>query len=102
VYARLHTLETTPETYEQGLEIVRDQLLPWASESTGFRGLLGLVDDSREKALVLTLWDDEASLEHGAAAGDTLSRGAAEASGATRLALETFEVAVYAFPGARD
>jgi hypothetical protein len=102
VYARLHTLETTPETYEQGLEIVRDQLLPWASESTGFRGLIGLVDDARETALVLTLWDDEESLEQGAAAGDRLSLRAAQASGATRRALQTFEVAVYELPGARD
>jgi hypothetical protein len=99
VYARLHTLETTPETYEQGLAIVRDQLLPWASESTGFRGLVGLVDGARETALVLTLWEDEGALEHGAAAGDALSRGAAEASGATRRALETFEVVVYELPG---
>ena len=99
MYARLHTLDTTPETYEQGLAIVRDQLLPWASESTGFRALIGLVDDARETALVLTLWDDEESLEHGAAAGDALSRGAAEASGATRRSLQTFEVLVYELPG---
>ena len=99
MYARLHTLETTPETYEKGLEIVREQLLPWTTESTGFRGLIGLVDAGRETALVLTLWDDEASLEQGAAAGDALSRGAANASGATRRALQTFEVAVYELPG---
>jgi hypothetical protein len=98
VYARLHTLETTPETYEQGLAIVRDQLLPWARESTGFRGLIGLVDGARSTALVLTLWDDEASLEHGAAAGDALSLGAAEAAGATRRSLETLEVSLFELP----
>jgi hypothetical protein len=99
VYARLHTLETTPDTFEKGLAIVRDQLLPWTSESTGFRGAIGLVDGSRETALLLTFWEDRESLEHGAAAGDELSLGAADAAGATRRALETYEVVVFELPG---
>jgi hypothetical protein len=91
-FARLHTLETTPKQFEAGLRIVRDQLLPWVRESSGFRGLIGLVDREQGKALVLTLWADLESLEESAAAGDRLSALAADASGATRRSLETFEV----------
>jgi hypothetical protein len=47
VFARLHTLATTPEQAERGLEIITSVFLPWARESTGFRGLLRLVDIAR-------------------------------------------------------
>jgi hypothetical protein len=56
VFARLHTLATTPEQYDVGLELVRDELLPWARESSGYCGLSGLVNRATGKALVLTLW----------------------------------------------
>lgn len=95
MYARLHTLKTTPEQYEQGLELVREQLLPWARDSTGFCGLIGLVDRAREMTLVLTLWADEAALERSAAAGDELSRLAAAATGATRRSLDDYEVSLF-------
>jgi hypothetical protein len=98
VFARLHTIETTREQHEFGLEIVREEFLPWARDSTGFRGLIGLVDEARETALVLTLWSDRAALDESAAAGERLSGLAAEASGATRRSLESFEVTLFEVP----
>ena len=98
MFARLHTLETTKEQYEIGVEIVRNEFLPWARDSTGFRGLIGLVDESRENAMVLTLWADETALEASAAAGDELSRLASTISGSTRRSLESFEVTIFDVP----
>jgi hypothetical protein len=98
VFARLHTLATTPEQYDLGLELVRDELLPWARESSGYCGLIGLVDRTSGKALVLTLWADEVALEDGAETGDRLSALAANASGATRQGLESFEVSLFDVP----
>jgi hypothetical protein len=95
VYARLHTIETTPEQYEHGLQLIKEQLLPWARESTGFCGLIGLVDRAKGTSLVLTLWADEETLDRSADAGDELSRLAAEATGATRQSLEDFEVGIF-------
>ena len=63
MFARLHTIETTKEQYEAGLEIIQNEFLPWARESSGFCGLIGLADETREKALVLTLWKDRDALE---------------------------------------
>jgi hypothetical protein len=94
MFARLHTLETTEEQFDEGLRIVRDDLLPWVRESSGYRGLIGLVDRSQGKALVLTLWADAESLERSVEAGERLSALAAEASGAKRRSLETFEVSL--------
>lgn len=92
MFARIHTLETTPEQFERGLAVIRDDLLPWATESTGFRGLIGLAGRGKESALVITLWEDEESLEASEAAGMQLSDLTAKLSGATRRALEDYEV----------
>ena len=91
----MHVLETTPEADERGLEIVRDQLLPWLRGSTGFRGLLRLTTREGTKTLVLTLWADEESLEASAEVGNKLSDLTAEAVGVTRKALEVYEVTLF-------
>ena len=98
MFARVHTLETTREAYEVGLELLRNEFLPWARDSTGFRGLIGLVDEAHEKALVLTLWSDEETLDASAEAGDQLSRLGAVVSGSTRRSLESFEVSIFEVP----
>jgi heme-degrading monooxygenase HmoA len=95
VFARLHILETTPEQNERGLEIVRDQLLPWLRDSTGFRGLLRLSDREGSKTLVITLWTDEDALRASAEAGNRLSELTAETVGVTRKALEEYEVTLF-------
>ena len=91
----MHVLETTPEQNERGLEIVRDQLLPWLRDSTGFRGLLRLSDRVAAKTLVITLWADEESLRASAKAGSHLGELTAETVGTTRLALDDYEVSLF-------
>lgn len=92
--ARLHTLEATPEQYEAGLRIVRDDLLPWARESSGFSGVIGLVDHDSGKALLVTLWANEEAREQSAAAAERLSALAADASGADWQSIENFDVSL--------
>jgi hypothetical protein len=93
--ARLHTLEATPEQYEAGLRIVKDDLLPWARESSGFCGAIGLVDRDSGKALLLTLWSDEEARTNSAAAADRLSSLAANATGARRQSIDDFDVSIF-------
>ena len=98
MYARITTLETTADQFEEGLRIVRDDLLPWARESAGYRGLIGL--DSRDDGttLVVTLWASAETLEASLAAADHLSAGASVLSGATRTTIGHFEVALLDLP----
>lgn len=91
----MHVLETTPEQNDRGLEIVRDQLLPWLRDSTGFRGLLRLSNPEGTKTLVITLWADDEALRASAAAGNRLSELTAETVGVTRKALEEYEVTLF-------
>jgi heme-degrading monooxygenase HmoA len=90
--ARVHTLQATPEQDDHGVEIVRDQILPWLRDSTGFRGLIRLAHRGGGKTLVVTLWADENALQASAEAGDRLGELTAATTGATRLALEEYEV----------
>ena len=46
MFARVHVLATTPRQQERGLELVRDQLLPWLRDSTGYRGLIRVEPDA--------------------------------------------------------
>jgi heme-degrading monooxygenase HmoA len=91
----LHTLQTTPDQHDLGLEIVRDQLLPWLRDSSGFRGLIRLWNPDEAKTLVITLWADEDSLRASAEAGDKFGELAAETVGTTRLALDDYEVSLF-------
>jgi hypothetical protein len=92
--ARLHRLSTTPEQYETGLRIVQDDLLPWARESDGYCGALGVVNRETGEAFLLTLWADEESRTKSADAAERLSSIAALASGAGREAVENLDVSI--------
>ena len=83
--ARLHAIQTTQEQHDLGLEIVRDQLLPWLRESSGFRGLIRLWSPAESKTLVITLWADEESLRSWCA----------ERLAPFKLALEDYEVSFF-------
>ncbi len=87
----MHTLETTAEGHDEGLELLRD-ILPWLRESTGYRGVLRLSSPDRSKTVVITLWADEASMRETAESGHGLGTLAAEVTGSTRLALDDFEI----------
>jgi hypothetical protein len=96
----MHVLETTPEQHDHGLVLVRDQLLPWLRESTGFRGLIRMSNTREGRTLVITLWADEESLRASAEAGGKLSELTAATAGVRRLALEEFEVSLFDVAGA--
>jgi hypothetical protein len=91
----MHTVETTAEGHDRGLEILRHELLPWLRESTGFRGLLRLATVDRSKTVVITLWADEKALQESAETGRGLGELAAEAAGSKRVALEDYEVTYF-------
>ncbi len=95
MFARLHVLQTTPEQHDRGLELVRDQLLPWLRDSTGYRGLIRLDDRGAGKTLVITLWADKEALQASAESADRLGELTAATAGATRLALEQYEATLF-------
>lgn len=92
--ARLHRLRTTAEQYETGLRIVLEDTLPWARESDGYCGAIGLVNRETGEALLVTLWSDEESRTKSAEPAERLSSIAALASGADLEGIENLEVSI--------
>jgi hypothetical protein len=92
--ARLHRLSTTPEQFEAGLRMVQDDLLPWARESDGYCGSIGVVNRETGQAFLLTLWADEESRTKSAEAAARLSSITALASGADLEAIENLDVSI--------
>ena len=98
---RLHRLSTTPEQFDTGLRMVQDDLLPWARESDGYCGALGVINRETGEAFLLTLWADEESRAKSADAAERLSSIAALASGADLEGVENLDVSlVDLFPNA--
>ena len=95
MFARVHVLQTTPEQSEAGLEIFREQLLPWLRDTSGYRGLIRLVDKDNDRTIVISLWADEEAMQASTEAGVKLAELTAENVGATRLGLEQYEATVF-------
>jgi heme-degrading monooxygenase HmoA len=91
----MHTLQTSPEQHDRGLEIVRDQIMPWLRDSSGFRGLIRLADRAGAKTLVITLWADEETLRASARSSEQMGMLTVSTTGATRLALEEYDVTFF-------
>jgi heme-degrading monooxygenase HmoA len=91
----MHILQTSPEVHDRGLELVRDQILPWLRDSTGFRGLVRLDNRTEGRTLVVTLWADEEALRASAEAAERLTALAVDTSGATRERVEEFDVTFF-------
>jgi hypothetical protein len=92
--ARLHRLRTTAAQYEAGLRMVQDDLLPWARESDGYCGAIGLVNRETGEALLVTLWSDDAARVKSAEPAERLSSIAALASGAELEGIENLDVSI--------
>jgi heme-degrading monooxygenase HmoA len=95
VFARVHVLQTTPEQSDTGLEIVRDQLLPWMRDTSGFRGLIRLLDRENGRTLVISLWADEEALQASTDAGEQFAELTAQATGSKRLGLDIYEATLF-------
>ena len=101
MYARIHTIDSTPEQHTEGIQLVREEILPWLRDSTGFRGIVGLLDPSSGKALAITLWADEESLRASEESGEKLGTLATVATGAVQRSLDDYEVTLFELmPGA--
>ena len=94
MHARLTTSQYQLDKVDEALQIYRESILPELRQQPGFKGVMGLVDRSKGKAISLTLWESEA---------DALASGAGSAYMQASLAkfaaffvaapvIETYEV----------
>jgi heme-degrading monooxygenase HmoA len=93
--ARVSTYEGPSHRMEEGINYVRERILPAARNIAGFSGILLLADRETGKALSITLWESEQSLRDSEEEAARLRRETAEAGGETIAGVERYEVSIF-------
>jgi heme-degrading monooxygenase HmoA len=100
VYARISTLEGSPEHIDEGLRQVRENGLPQLKQQEGFKGMVALADRQTGKTIGISFWESEEALKASEEAADRVREDAAEALSETIAAVERYEVGLFEVPSA--
>ena len=92
MYARISTLEGSPDQIDQGLRYVRENVLPQLQQQDGFEGMIALADRQSGRVLGVTFWESEEALRASEEAADRLRADSAEAMSDTIAGVERYEV----------
>ncbi len=95
MYARISTLEGSPENIDEGLRQVRENVLPQIQQQEGFEGMVALADRQSGKTLGITFWQSEEALKASEEAADRLREDSAEAMSDTIAGVERYEVGLF-------
>lgn len=90
--ARVTTFEGDPERMDEGVQIYREQVVPWLRDSTGFRGVIIMIDRENERALGVSFWTTVEAATDAYASGATLRDELAASVGTKMTGEELFEV----------
>lgn len=95
MYARVTTIEGSPERMDEATRHVREQVLPQLRQMDGFRGFIALGDRQNGKVLGVALWESEEVLRSTEEAVSRVRSGAAESAGGTVASVEQYEVTIF-------
>ena len=98
MYARMSTLEGSPDQIDQGLRHVREQVLPLIQQQEGFEGFIALADRQSGKVIGVSLWESEQAMQASEQVGDRTRSESAEATGGTVAGVERYEVGLIEMP----
>jgi hypothetical protein len=90
--ARVTTFEGDPERMVEGVRIYRDQVVPWLRDSTGFRGVMILVDHENDRGMGLSFWTTMEAATDAYASGAMLRDEVAASVETTMTGEEFYEV----------
>ena len=79
MYARMTTIHSPADRMDEGIDKVKETILPLMRDIPGFKGVLGLVDRTASTGLTLTLWEDEQAMQRGEEEGARLREEVAKA-----------------------
>jgi heme-degrading monooxygenase HmoA len=95
VYARVSTLEGSPEQIDEGLRYLREEILPTGKDDPGFKGLIALADRNSGKTLSITLWESEQEMRATEQDANQLRSAWSETSGQEVASVESYEVGLF-------
>jgi heme-degrading monooxygenase HmoA len=95
MYARLTTLEGSPDRIDDAIRYIQEQVLPQLQQMDGFKGFIALGDRQSGKVRGVALWESEEALRATDEAASRLRGGVADATGGRVADVEQYEVAVF-------
>ena len=100
MYARLTTIEGSPDKMDDATRHIQEQTLPQLQQMDGFKGFVALGDRNSGKLLGVAFWESKEALRATEEAVSSVRSGAAEATDGTVAGVEQYEVIVFEAPSA--
>jgi heme-degrading monooxygenase HmoA len=100
MYARLTTIEGSPERMDDAKRHLQERVLPQLSQMEGFKGFVALGSRQSGKLQGVAFWESEEALRATDEAVSSVRSGVAEATGGTVVSVEEYEVFVNEAPSA--
>jgi hypothetical protein len=94
VFARVSTFRGDPAQIDQGINYIRESVLPSVRPDEGLEGVYHLVDRQSGKAISITLWESEEAMRATEEEANQLRAEIANAANATIESVETYEVGI--------
>lgn len=95
MFARVTTVQGQPQSVDESLKVMQENVLPRAREISGFKGVLSLVNRETGKGITVTLWENEEAMKASEEAAKSLRGQAVGAvEGSEVVSGEPFEVAI--------
>jgi hypothetical protein len=102
VIARVTTFEGDPERMEEGVRIYREQVVPWLRDSTGFRGVIIMIDRENDRAMGVSFWTTLEAASDADSSGATLRDELAASVGSILTGEEFLDVVTAEALGIKD
>ncbi|HEX9891444.1 MAG TPA: hypothetical protein VGB28_05225 [Actinomycetota bacterium] len=96
MWARVTTIEGTPDQADIAVKLVEENVIPAAKQWQGFSGGWWLLDRATGRMIAMTLWDSEETLNASAEAATTLRKDTTDELGGNIVSVESYEVAAKA------
>lgn len=92
MFARVSTLQGSPDGVEAGIASAREEVWPGVQKLEGCKGMIALGDRTSGKMIAITLWETEDALKASEEAATQLRDASAETASAQVANVERFEV----------
>ena len=100
MYARVSTIEGSPDKVDDATRQTQEQTLPQLRQMEGFKGFVALGDRQSGKMIGVSFWESEEALRATDEAASSVRSGAAEAADGVVAGVEHYEVLVNEAPSA--